>query len=76
MVLKISIRRIRYLPDFSKVKYVGLRLLLLSLMLMSEIEKLFVVSGLVISCHIVVGLFLIFIHVRPFGTHVLHYFVR
>lgn len=35
-----------------------------------------IIPCFILRCHIVIRLFLIFIHVEPFGTHMLHNFLR
>lgn len=49
-----------------------MRLPAVCLLLLGELEQLFVVAGLVICSHFVVSMLLVFVHVSPLGAHVLH----
>lgn len=66
--LWLSARFIRVLMGFSKVKLMGLMLLVC----LSEFEKLSIVPPFIVNSHLVESFFVLLAHLRPFMAHVLH----
>ena len=72
MMMHIRVLRVHWLSDLSEIKDVCWLTFRVSFIMLSKIKKLFVISILVVLCHVVVRLLFIFVHMSPFSAHMLH----
>lgn len=42
---------------------------------LSEVYQLFVIAGLILSCHVIIGFLLFLVHMRPFWANMAHNFI-